>query len=147
MHLIIKTKVEQDIQAVWENFNEDLFLKLNPPFPKVRLLRFDGSTTGDEVHLALNFLLFKQIWKSKITDHGISESEIYFVDEGIQLPGFFKYWKHRHRIVKDNTGTLIIDDITFRSPFKLLDLLLLPSLWLQFLYRKPVYKRFFSLKS
>lgn len=146
MRLQIKTKVEQDVNTVWEGFNEQLFLQLNPPFPKVALLRFDGSTTGDIVHLELDFLVYKSNWVSKIIDHGASESEIYFVDEGVELPGIFKFWKHRHRIVRDGNQSIIIDDITFKSPFVLMDWLLIPTLWLQFLYRKPVYKRFFSLK-
>jgi len=144
MKITVKTNVQEDIKAVWAGFNADLFLKLNPPFPPVKLLRFDGSTTGDEVHLEINFLVNKSLWVSKIVDHGESANEIYFIDEGAKLPGMFKRWKHRHRIVKNGTESTIIDEIEFHSPFVLLDYLLLPSLWLQFLYRKPVYKRIFA---
>lgn len=144
MRLVIKTKVKQDIKSVWEGFNAELFLKLNPPFPKAKLLRFDGSKTNDQVHIELDFLVSKSQWVSHIVDHGEGDSEIFFVDEGVKMPSMFKEWRHRHRIVKDGEGTMIIDDITYKSPNVLLDYLLLPSLYLQFLYRIPVYKRFFT---
>ena len=77
MRISIETKVSQNAQEVWAGFNQDLFLALNPPFPKAKLLRFDGSTTNDEVHLEIDFILFKSEWKSLITAHGESEEEIF----------------------------------------------------------------------
>jgi ligand-binding SRPBCC domain-containing protein len=53
-----------------------------------------------------------------------TEEEIYFVDEGIQLPFFLKSWLHLHRIVNRNEHAVIIDDIRFRSPSRMLDILL-----------------------
>ena len=144
MRLVIKTKVAQDMESVWKGFNEQLFKQLNPPFPLVNLKRFDGSETGNEVHLELNFILFKSQWVSLITEHAKQEDEIYFVDEGIRLPALFKYWRHKHRVVKDGENSIIVDDITFKSFSPVLDVFLLPALYGQFLYRKPVYKRFFS---
>lgn len=146
MRFTIITPVAMDYQQVAQNFGQSLFEKLNPPFPPVKLLRFDGNIKGDQVHLELNFIFFKQVWKSLITENDSTASEIYFVDEGIQLPFFLSYWRHKHRIVKKGQGSAIIDDITFRSPFFLFDFLLYPVLYLQFLYRKPVYKKFFSQK-
>lgn len=144
MHILLKTTVAQPVGQVASRFNRQLFEALNPPFPPVRLLRFDGSRTGDEVHLELNFLLFRQVWKSRITDDQSSAEEISFVDEGIQLPFFLSYWRHRHRIIRVGNQSQIVDDITFRSPFFLMDFLLYPVLYLQFLYRKPIYRRYFK---
>ena len=124
-------------------FNQDLFEKLNPPFPPVRLLRFDGSEKGDVVALELDFLLFKQVWESHIVEHGQTSKEWYFVDEGVKLPFFLRYWQHRHRVVQVGTHARIIDDITFKTPFLLMDYLFYPIMGLQFLYRKPVYQRVF----
>ena len=143
MQLALSTTVNGTIQQVFNGFNQDLFLQLNPPFPPVRVLRFDGTQIGDEVHLELNFLFFRQIWISHITAFETTETEILFVDEGRQLPFFLTSWRHRHRVVATETGTVIIDEIRFTSPNRLLDLVLLPTLYLQFLYRKPIYKRFF----
>ncbi len=144
MKLVIKTAVAQPPQQVWEGFNQDLFTSLAPPFPPVKLLRFDGSMKGDEVHLELNFLLFKQQWNSLIVGQASSEQEFFFVDEGIKLPFFLKFWQHKHRMVKEGNGTMIIDDITYQTPFKLLDWLMYPAMWAQFAYRKPIYKKIFS---
>ncbi|MBD0260611.1 MAG: hypothetical protein ICV83_33250, partial [Cytophagales bacterium] len=53
-------------------------------------------------------------------------------------------WRHRHEIRQHGTGSLIVDDVSFRSPNRLLDWLLYPVMYLQFAYRKPVYRRLFG---
>jgi len=145
MQITITTKISQGYIAVMKGFNEDLFMQLNPPIPPVKLLRFDGCKTGDVVSLELNFIFFKQQWQSLIVEDDLSEEEFYFVDEGQKLPFFLSFWRHKHRIVKKGKASEIVDDITFRSPFRLLNFLLFPVLWLQFWYRKPVYKKYFDV--
>lgn len=145
MHLKHKTKVNQNFLLVKEGFNEELFLSLNPPFPPVKLKEFGGCEKGNRVHLELNFIFFKQDWISIITYSNTSDAVFEFIDEGTQLPFFLKYWKHHHIVVKIDGGhSFIIDDIEFKSPFLLMDYLLYPVLWLQFVYRKPIYKRIFK---
>ncbi|MES2733991.1 MAG: hypothetical protein V4714_19745 [Bacteroidota bacterium] len=143
MRIIIRTPVKQSYQQVWASFGRDLFLKLAPPFPPVKLIRFDGCQTGDIVSMELNFLLFRQVWESAIVAQESNSEEIYFIDEGRKLPFFLQYWHHRHRILRRGAQAEIIDDITFRSPFRLLDFLLYPVLYLQFVYRRPIYKKLF----
>ncbi len=144
MRLTVTTPVRQDYITVMKGFTEQLFMRLNPPFPPVKLLRFDGCKKGDVVSLELNFILFKQRWDSLIVESELNDREFYFIDEGKKLPFFLKYWHHHHRILKDGTHTRLVDDITFRSPFLLMDYLLYPVLWLQFWYRKPVYRKVFG---
>lgn len=144
MRICIKTKVNQDYKKVFSGFNQSLFLKLNPPFPPVKLLKFDGCKKDNKVILRLNFIFFKQTWESLITKDEENNQEIYFIDEGIKLPFFLKYWKHKHIIQNSNTSSLIIDDITFKTPFIILNYLMYPLLYLQFLYRKPIYKKVFK---
>jgi len=144
MKLKISTAVEQSHDKVWDGFNEKLFVKLSPPFPKVSLKKFDGCKTGDTVALTLNFILFKQQWVSKIISDEASESHFEFVDVGVNLPFFIKKWKHRHRIEQANIGSVIIDDIEYSTGLKATDIFLYPLFALQFLYRKPVYKRVFK---
>ncbi|MEM7550481.1 MAG: hypothetical protein AAF363_12440 [Bacteroidota bacterium] len=146
MQISIETKVESPVQQVVDGFNEELFMSLNPPFPPVDLKRFDGCKKGDFVELKLNFLLFKQIWKSEITEDVEKEGYFHFVDVGIKLPFFLKKWKHKHVIKKSNGGAIIEDNITFNTPFILTDFVMYPALYLQFLYRKPIYKKIFKLK-
>lgn len=146
MKLRIQTHVSQPYQVVWQGFNEKLFRKLSPPFPPVRVIQFDGCLAGDTVALELNFFLFKQQWISRITEQQSSESEIYFVDEGTKLPFFLRFWRHRHRIIREKAGgTIIADEIEFKTPLWVTDYLMYPLLWAQFAYRKPIYKKTFAL--
>lgn len=145
MRIKISTLVKQPYTKVFEGFDQNLFIKLAPPFPPVKLLRFDGCKVDDRVALRLNFIFFKQTWESLITDYQNNEQEISFVDEGVKLPFFLKYWKHHHRVVKEGEQTQIVDDISFKTPFFLFDYLMYPALYLQFLYRKPIYRKVFAL--
>jgi len=145
MHIILETVVQAALPDVWSGFDRKLFDQLSPPFPPVEVVRFDGCLRGDVVILRLNFLMFRQDWESLITDQQTRADEIYFIDEGVRLPFFLRYWRHRHRLVRhESGGTVVIDDITFRTPFRLLDYLMYPLLWAQFAYRKPIYKRVFK---
>lgn len=128
---------------MFAGFTRDLFLRLNPPIPPVTLERFDGMQPGDEVHLILKFPGRRERWVSRITDRFESDSECWFEDQGIVLPPFLKQWRHRHVIRQDGAGSVIVDDIRFASPFPVLDVFLYPGLLLQFIYRKPIYKRAF----
>lgn len=142
MKLTITTPVKANYLDIKENFNEQLFIKLSPPFPPVRLLRFDGCQKGDIVSLELNFIFFRQAWTSVITMDNTDKGTFEFVDEGKQLPFFLSSWRHHHKIKRvSDEESEIIDDIEFTSPAKLLDYLLFPSLWLQFSYRKPIYRK------
>jgi ligand-binding SRPBCC domain-containing protein len=98
MKITIETPVNQDYLQVKEGFNETLFKKLSPPFPPVKLLRFDGSTKGDLVTLELNFIFFKQKWTSEIMEDQTTDKEFYFIDKGIELPFFLKKWTHKHHL-------------------------------------------------
>jgi ligand-binding SRPBCC domain-containing protein len=146
MKISIQTTVEQDYLHVKAGFTESLFKKLAPPFPPVKVLRFDGCNTGDVVSLELNFLLFKQKWISLITDDQTTEKEFYFIDEGTTLPFFLGKWKHKHRIISSKSGAIIRDEIDFEGPFSWVTPLLYPVLWLQFWYRKPIYRAIFKIE-
>ncbi len=147
MRLKISTKVRQHHIKVKNGFTKDLFLSLNPPFPPVKLLKFDGCKQGDQVVLELNFILFKQKWVSDIV-YDLTDDQIFeFIDVGVRLPFFLKEWKHHHIVKKVNDKeSEIIDDITFKSPLGILDFILYPVLYVQFLYRKPIYKKLFKAK-
>ncbi len=148
MKINIETAVNQSVNEVWNQFDEKLLLKLSPPFPPVKLISF-GQKIGEKVTLELNFFIKRQLWVSEITESYYSVEESFFIDEGIQLPFFLKYWKHKHRIVRNDaspngTGSKIIDEIEFRTPTILTDYIFYPILYLQFLYRKPIYRKFFT---
>jgi len=145
MKILIATEVEENYKTVFARFDKDLFLALKPPLIQLNLTRFDGCHTGDKVEIILGILGIKQNWNALIVDQQETDQEIYFVDEGTVIPPPIKHWRHRHGIEKiSEDRTRIIDDIEFSTGLKLLDLLMYPVMYLQFWYRKPVYKRYFS---
>tara|TARA_A100001015_G_scaffold158994_2_gene176635 strand:- start:54 stop:485 length:432 start_codon:yes stop_codon:yes gene_type:complete len=143
MKLKIITKLQKSRKIVVDGFNQTLFDTLSPPFPPVKVTRYDGSKTGDIVELELNFFIFKQKWISTIIDHGANEKETWFVDKGTTLPFFLTGWHHKHIIQETPTGSSIIDDIEYKS-YPILEWVLFPVLYLQFLYRIPIYKSYFK---
>ncbi|WP_128544157.1 SRPBCC family protein [Larkinella soli] len=143
MKITIRTTVESDYRQVWAGFTRDLFDALSPPFPPVRVVRFDGCLRGDVVHLELNFLFFRQNWISQIIDQQELPDEIFFIDQGTRLPFFLSYWHHKHRIIRKGKGTVIADEIHFRTPSRLTDFLLYPLMYAQFAYRIPIYRKYF----
>lgn len=147
MKINIETAVEQDFLQVKEGFNERLFNMLSPPFPPVKLLRFDGSKKGDLVTLELDFIFFKQKWTSVITEDHTDTKEFFFIDQGTELPFFLKEWRHKHRIIKNGTGSIIRDEISFKAKPGLLGIFLYPAMYLQFLYRNPIYKKIFTAQA
>lgn len=145
MQLTITTPVQQPFLKVKEGFDAKLFTSLNPPYPKVKLERFDGCRKGDVVDMKLQFGFTDQRWESLITADDTTGSYFFFQDEGVQLPFFLKHWKHRHWVKKvDENTSEIVDNVHYSSGNFLTDLLLYPALKAQFLYRQPIYRKFFS---
>lgn len=132
------------MEKVINGFDETLFKELSPPFPKVRVKQFDGSKEGDIVSIELDFLVAKQAWISRISESHSSQKEFYFIDEGVKLPFPLKYWHHKHLITDQGNERVITDEVTYKSMNLIIDLLLYPLLQVQFIYRKPIYKRIFG---
>ena len=146
MRVLLRTTVAQPPAQVMAGFTEKLFVALAPPFPKLRLLRFDGSRTGDQVEIELNTLVARLRWTSLIVDDGaLPDGTLFFIDEGQQLPPPLRYWRHRHLVEPaPNGGSIIVDDLEYRTASPVLDALLYPAMWAQFAWRKPIYRRWFA---
>ncbi len=146
MKVVVRTKVQKDIKMIFSSFDQELFMKLNPPGISAKVTRFEGCLKGCRVELELLLFGFiKQKWMGEITNHSITEKEIYFIDEahGKQLPFFLQNWIHKHIICETKEGNYIIDEIDFRSPFGL-SFLFYPFVYLQMKWRSPIYKKEFS---
>lgn len=141
MRIRIATRVSQQASAVMAGFNLDLFEALKPPILPLKVLRFDGCETGDEVHLDLGF---GNKWLAKIVDHGSSSEGYFFIDEGLTLPFPLKDWKHRHLINITESGSEIVDDINFTTGWYLIDGLVYPFMYALFWLRKSIYKSRFD---
>ncbi|QIX61613.1 hypothetical protein FY528_06665 [Hymenobacter lutimineralis] len=146
MHLLLRTHVAAPPAQVWQGFTRELFLALAPPFPPMRLLRFDGCQRGDEVEIELGGGPLRRRWTSLITEHGVQPDGTYFfVDEGQELPPPLVGWRHRHLLQPSaDGGTIIVEDITYHTRFAWLDKLMYPVMWAQFAVRGPVYRRWFG---
>jgi ligand-binding SRPBCC domain-containing protein len=143
MQLHLQTVVEQDYRKVFQAFDEQLFRKLSPPYPRLKLLRFDGSKPGDVVEVELQTGIKSFRWTSLITEEHITGTEAYFVDEGQELPPPLRLWRHKHLVTKYGSGAIIHDIITYSTGLKGLDLLLYPLMLAAFGMRKPVYRKVF----
>lgn len=147
MKIRISTPVKGNYKEVMARFDQQLLEQLTPPGISAKLLRYDGSKPGDIVHIQLTILgILKQEWISEITEEGEDDQRIFFVDEGNgkQLPSFLSTWKHQHIVENDDPDSVIVDDIEYTTPFFLLDWLMYPMIFLQFIYRKPIYRRVFN---
>ena len=138
MQIVLDTYVPVTFNVVRDNFNENLFTYLLPP--GARLLRYDGSSPGDIVHLKLPVA---GEWKSEIVESGQGDKEFYFVDIGRVLPMGLKYWKHRHELKGVGSETIIRDDMTYSTGNKLLDRILYPLMYMAFFPRKKQYRTYF----
>lgn len=142
IHLV--TPINKNYKEVYQAFNKELFEFLSPAFPKIKVLRFDGSKKGDLIELKFGFPLYKK-WVSEITEDNEDESGCYFIDEGRELPPGIIYWKHKHLVKKTGENSCeIIDDIEFKSWNKLFSRFFYPMLYLSFSPRKALYKKFFA---
>ena len=143
MLLHLKTTVQQDFRSVFHAFDEQLFRKLAPPYPKLKLLRFDGSAPGDVVEVELQTGIKAFRWTSLITEREIKETEAWFVDEGQEVPPPLRKWRHKHLVTKHGSGAIIHDIIEYSTGYKALDAVLYPVMLAAFGMRKPVYKEVF----
>jgi ligand-binding SRPBCC domain-containing protein len=146
MNVILRTSVAQAPAQVMAGFTRELFVALAPPFPRLVLHRFDGCRAGDVVEIELDTLVKHLPWTSLITDDGVlSNGTHYFVDEGQILPPPLRYWRHRHLIEPGpNSGSVIVDNLEYRTGFRALDVLIYPAMWAQFAWRRPIYRRWFG---
>ncbi|MFM1913505.1 MAG: hypothetical protein RIR51_1348 [Bacteroidota bacterium] len=144
MKFIVKTLVNNKLEYIIPKFNQDLFIKLSPPFPPAKLNRFDGCKLGDKYSIELNFGI-KLNWEGTITREENSENYYLFVDEGTRLPFGLKKWKHQHWMIRKGENiTEIKDEIEYRAGNRILDLLLFLGLYGLIIYRKPLYKKYLA---
>lgn len=148
MRLRLSTPVAPPPAQVMAGFTRELFLALAPPLPRFTLRRFDGCRRGDLVEIELHALPGRPLpWTSRITDDGVQpDGTHFFVDEGQRLPPPLRFWRHRHLVAPapGGAGSVIVDDVEYRTASPLLDWLLRPLVWAQFAYRRPVYRRWFG---
>lgn len=144
MNFILKTQVAGNYLEVMKRFDLDLFEALKPVGAKMEVVQFTGSQTDDIVEIKFVWPI-KASWISDITDHGSDDNQAYFIDEGRVLPFPLKSWKHKHIVEKvDDNSCTIIDDITFSSGWKILDIVMYLPVYFSFYHRKRIYRKYFG---
>ena len=118
MLLHLKTTVQQDFRSVFHAFDEQLFRKLAPPYPRLKLLRFDGSAPGDVVEVELQTGIRSFRWTSLITEREITDRAAWFVDEGQEVPPPLRTWRHKHLVTQHGSGAIIHDIIEYSTAYK-----------------------------
>ncbi len=144
MKLVLKTKVRGYYIDVMDRFDIDLFKSLKPIGAKMEITQFTGSKTGDIVALVFTSPI-RTKWVSKIIEHGQDDAKAYFIDIGTQLPFPLKEWRHKHIVMSlGDESSMIIDDISYSTGKKLIDILIYPFMYLGFYPRKSGYKKYFN---
>ncbi|PVY40424.1 SRPBCC family protein [Pontibacter virosus] len=146
MRLHLQTAVQQDYLSVFYAFDEQLFRKLAPPYPRLKLLRFDGSAPGDVVEVELQTGIKSFRWTSLITEREITNTTAWFVDEGQEVPPPLRKWRHKHLVTQHGSGAIIHDIIDYSTGYKALDAMLYPLMLVAFGMRKPIYREVFQQK-
>jgi ligand-binding SRPBCC domain-containing protein len=147
MRLQIKTSVQGNHVEVFKRFDHSLLLQLTPPGMRMELLHFEEPhLPGSCIRIRVTILgLIRQNWENVFSDYDIGPAECHFVDTGRKMPFPMRRWRHDHRVIADGADRAIInDDVTFETGFLLTDWLLRPIMWLQFRYRRPIYRRLFG---
>lgn len=144
MNLTLRTTVYGHYLTVMKAFDRNLFECLTPVGAKVELVAFTGSKKGDQVHLRFVSPVRAE-WISHITEDGRNDTRAWFVDEGVQLPWPLKQWRHHHIVEKvDEHRSTIIDEMYFSTGWKIFDVFLWPVMYLTFVQRKPLYRKYFA---
>lgn len=145
--VVHKTRVAGNYLELMKRFDRELFEALAPSVGKIEIAKFTGSETGDEVHIKF-VKPIRTEWISHIIDHGQDDKRAYFVDRGVQLPFPLGEWEHHHVIERiSEVESYIVDDMRFKGRNWLWSILLYPAIYLGFLPRSRVYRKYFGVIS
>lgn len=143
MRFLKQTPISAPPERVF-SFHElpDAFERLVPPWENVRLLeKADISEVGSRA--VIEQKLFGLIPSKWIAEHTVYDPPKMFED--VQVSGPFRSWRHKHIVVPDVGGAVLVDDIEYEVPMGALGGLfapwiVVPKLERMFEYRHKVTK-------
>ena len=144
MKYLIEIPVDSSLEIIKQSFNRELFTALKPPFVSLRILRYDGNSEGNEIHLQIKSMFLVQNWVSVISREWKNDHEWGFEDVGKVLPFFLKSWKHKHIVRKSEKGSVIVEDVWYEPKQKWMSVFVRFFVYLQFKPRPRVYRRWFN---
>jgi ligand-binding SRPBCC domain-containing protein len=143
-YVSITTFIPLPIQEVTKRFDRRLFDYLAPPFPKLKIKRYDGQKKGDVIQLSLGLWPIFLPWHLVIVDAWEDEKSWGFTDQATMLPFPLTAWRHEHRLVAIGPMETSIEDfVGFRAGPNWLTKLMQPIVHNMFTSRKPAYLRYF----
>ena len=144
MRFVVRTSVAIGPDTVFPVFGQKAFVEsLAPRLMGLEVVRI-GLQLGDEIEVQFRGLGPRGPWVSRIESLDRGPDGIWFVDRSIQLPWPFALFKHRHGFVRQGTGTMLVDDVTFTTAPAILVIAVGPALRWSFGLRRAVYRRRFG---
>lgn len=142
MKFVVESKIRGvDFREVYSVFDFKLLHELSPFFMKPEAIVYEGNKQGDKLVFKVRTPFFSTVWEGKVSEERKTDEEIFFVDEAIKPAFGINIWRHKHRIIRTEYGTLIRDEVQFCTKYSLVDCFLYPGVLFQFLYRKPLYEK------
>jgi ligand-binding SRPBCC domain-containing protein len=117
------TMIDCSVEDLYQfHLDSNNITKITPKSIEVRLLNDDTTTyEGKIVKLVSKKFFISTYWEVKIEK--LEENAI-LVDKAIKSP--FKYWRHQHIFLKQDSGCELKDIIEFELPFGLIGKLVEP---------------------
>jgi len=144
MKIRLVTEINKSFDFVSAHFDRKLFSFLLPPKSVAKLIRYDGFSPGDQIHIQFK-LPWSADWISQITSTRVNSEVFEFVDIGAKLPYGLRGWEHQHLVEKrGNDLTLIVDNMNFKTGCRVMDWLYYPILFMVFYPRKAQYKTYYD---
>ena len=119
------------------------FVKYLTMYQPIKIIKWEGIKNEDIAFFKLWFFGWKN-FKVKHSNYSKNKNEFLFVDYGIDLPFGLQSWQHEHKVIKKNSGVIIIDSLNIEHKNKILGILLFPILLFPILIRKILYILYFS---
>lgn len=108
-----KTTLEASLPNVWRFFSINENLTRVTGFPKVTVNGDRYLYEGALIDLSLQFMFIKVRWKGVVSE---VVDDVYFVDEGRDIPFPFQSWRHVHAFkAVSGSETAMIDQVTYGS--------------------------------
>jgi len=144
---VLEHRVAKPPAVVYPVFGDAAFVEsLAPPSAGLEVLQI-GLGVGAEIRVRFHGLGPRgRDWVSRIEELDENDDAIWFVDRAVQIPWPFASFRHRHGFVSEDSGTLLVDDVSFATRPALIGPLIRPLLRHQFAYRGRIYRERFGAR-
>jgi ligand-binding SRPBCC domain-containing protein len=147
MRFVLRTAVGQPPDEVFPVFGEASFVEsLAPGFMGLKVVKI-GLELGDEIEVRFTKLGPRTPWTSRIDELDNGPDGIRFVDRSGQIPWPLAWLHHHHGFLVHGEGTLLVDDVRFRTRPAFIGIFVWPVLRLSFGLRRGAYRKRFGRPS